>query len=827
MTTTQGALPDSSGSGDGVPKLVQRIAKVGGALATAVTATLNIFAPDRLPKFIDPAWRWPLACAIGALTLVIVAAESHQSLRNVPKPIWAATLGRVRFRFQRKHFQNYGRAASALPRTRSFDPAQPFKTHVESLELPQRKRRLLIFSGPAGSGKSTLLGAVVKDAVTRNSAIPIVLKTRDLSISLDPGKLWELIRASTNAISVSTDASLSDDALLFVLRNKATVFLIDDNQQRHPVDFFRTHLLIQLARLCSNSKTWSVLVASREFAEGDDVVAVRPLATQEARNTFLALCAENGWKRELSAYGATLQHAFSSEATRLPLFVALSAYLVVVGRLEAELVLQMQAPELLNRYYATLAARDGGGDQVDRGDAWGSLTALAFGVWPSETAMSIVDARAYTKRSVAEPTPVEALVNMGCLWEGSDGRIAFPHSAFLHYLAGIGMQAAGDFDKLRIADEVLAATVAPFLANVVTVPDQLAPLGRSSLLAYALVCRLLLREQKLSADALRQTSLEVVARRFRENASDDRQAAPWASFVETLNLNRDWVERSCLEARPLTEVAVVFAAALKREDWISRWLDDSANQSVVREALQEDSVRLALKGVLRTHALRTPSGRAAFLQLGTSKRPDAQKDAFGWLRRSAQSFDNDAFAWLSTQVMSSVEGRPKLPAPPTLEAIAHALSTVPLESKYRASAVMATSLKRALIPAGSYPIALAGKPKEDRRLRSAILVPTERVEVLGPFRDDASANAAIARATRTMNVMSESEGIVAMQHFGCVLPSGRGAPMFEALRKEGSPLEFGFWRGTSGDELAGRRGGDFYVALRDVKVLKPTKRSLG
>jgi hypothetical protein len=694
---------------------------------------------------------------------------------RLPGRLAAATLGRwdyhraAQFRQRLLHLF----LADGLERTVvSPDFKIPFQERTERHD----KGRVMVISGPAGVGKTTYISKMLRDFA----------QAVDLIVVLRGGKLTgtteavahlaieqEILSFFSETLVLEQGRRLSPAGVAHALGSKRVLFVLEDLHQAGSAKDVLRRLRDYLEARHSWGDHLTLVATTREPREtlvsqlGEEaaVIALRPLAQEQAQRFFFALCRDNGLEQaRLVENGDKIAKAFATEAVRTPLFIVICAWLAspLSRFLDLGRVLEMSASEVFDTFILHLFIRSGEPEEGHRRFRE-VYEGLALALWPDWE-----DCRRDRVEGDLGQLDLTGRFHLGFL-EGNGFlfrpgyqvlRIFFPHHAMADYLAASAMARQRDFSKLHSVLPGRMEGLVPFLAELADTEDLLERMAEADMLLFLQVA-----EQR-SRRGDRQLPIQKIL----------AQMALWACQEEEGNQSPDlwvrvrdllegrvgawWLEKLCQEIRragtlsPRGIEALVAVDRPPAHDLLCEVLAGAGSEELFRQACGSSAVQQFLLRLVQERS-DASVGHLAFRLLWSQKALQVHPELERWTADHVARLDKTDVQTLCTQQGTAGAGL-----------LGRALKEESISLKQTISSTVEETLRRVLIPCGTYDV--PGEDQQTRRVRVShpLLVPPLNEPLPGRFNSLEAVKVGLERRQGgKVQVMTKHQASIALNYF--------------------------------------------------------------
>ena len=808
---------------------------------------------------------------IGSLCLAtILFAPAHRLLMHIshlnppvpPSILLTATVGRLQYLCKSKDYQIlYKNFDFPIPRLAIFGGRQEYDLinleheNITPLEMPSK--RYHIITGPPGVGKTTYLQSQLKKLSVRFDLI-VRLAPFDVADAFRPDglpSLWpviirRLIKDLPNTFGSGTNCPSYFRQLLitYIVNRKRVLFVIEDihvfDQTAKELhlgleEYFRTyhgnspHLRV----LCTTRE--NELQLRKQLDEDVEYTHLAPLSERRAQELFYKLCrALSVSTQDLLEHAELLQVSFSSEAIRVPLFIAISAALVSPRRpkpVDIRSVLNMTTSQLLDHYIVylcdhsySLLMRVQVSDEADdetakdflRKNLTTALSDLSHNYWPkwvsierSEFSRELRVALARTELPTQMPIDVDFLVLNGFLIPDqiTNTAVSFPHQVIGDYLAARHMVGSRDFKLLEAPrSNVRLEGMRGMFRELVEDGDSLSKLMYSDMEGGLVVLQMPGKDSLIRGLSGKHLGREA-ARWALPGAPRYLHSSVWSAIRSRFDQHDQgaWVqgvvEEVTRHARLSEEhiVSLSMVGLAEVQEIVEKWLEKSESEKrrqLLLGAARNEKVRLLLRDVFARDGLESQAGRIALIVLwkatGELQRPE---------RESIRAdFDSYAVDLLKNRKRKHIEKLLELRGAlgnAIVARVAKLSEDEPIEVKRVLSDASAKVLGKFLLCAGEYSVWSEHEDDLSVEVKRSLLVPCmiSKGDV-NTYRDGRSARSDMGKKVQHLLLVEEAK--VALQHYRFIGPERAGFIPFsngsEAFQEEAGQVGLYFVPATSG-----------------------------
>ncbi len=716
---------------------------------------------------------------------------------RLPGRLVAATLGRW----------DYYRAAAFRERLLRVFLADGLERTVVSpdfkipfQERPERpdKRRVLVVTGPAGVGKTTYVSRMLRD-FEQTVDLVVVLRGSKLAGTSEAGAHLaieqEILSFFSETLVLEQSRRLSPAAVAHALGGKRVLLVLEDLHQagsakdvlRGLRDYLEArhawadHLLI----IATTREPREALVA--QLGEEAAVFALRPLAQEQAQRFFFTLCRENGLEQaRLVEHGDKIASAFATEAVRTPLFIVICAWLASPRSqfLDLGQVLEMSTSEVFDTFILHLYIRSGEPEEGHRRFRE-VYEGLALALWPDWE-----DCRRDRVENHLAQLDRTGRVNLGFLERNGFlfrpgyqvSRVFFPHHAMADYLAASAMVWQRDFGKLRSVLPGRVEGLVPFLAELADTEQLLERIAEEDLSIFLQVA-----EQR-SRRGERQLPVQKVLTQMALWACQEEEGrqtpALWVRVRDLLEgrVAGWWLDKLCQEVRhagALSARGIQALVALDRpltHELLCQTLASAGSEESFRQASLFPEVQQFLLRLVRKRS-DASLGHLAFRLLWSQQALAVQSELERWTAEHVAQLDRADVQALCAHLGTAGAGL-----------LGRALQEESIAVKQSVSSLVEESLKRVLIPCGTYEVPVESQQTRRVRVSHPLLVPPLNEPLAGRFNSlDALKVSLERRQEGKVQVMTKYQASIALNYFSH--QANRRGVLFNAP-EDGTPEVF-------------------------------------
>ena len=412
-----------------------------------------------------------------------------------------------------------------------------------------------------------------------------------------------------------------------------------------------TAIAKHLSRYHAGGRQVTVVFVTREpevtlrakLGVGIQIRTLFPMCQTKSQKLFRKLCKQAGVQLSKHDRKFIKEKAFSSADLRVPLFVAICAFLLPTDRSSSpslEHILQMKTSELFERYIGALYSKSGPSNlsrletrqahelEVDFKTFRQILLLLAVDVWPMWKQNDDTDVEHKLKVLLVQNGLPEDCFSTKYLVENgfmvrdviNSSKIGFAHQAMADYLAAMGMAYQDDFSKLsdgqsrhRLED------IRAMLAEVVRTPQKLRSLCYGDLEGAVEVLRGWCEKEMLPGRMDLMIG-EPMARWARDDAPYAVGRGVWADARKLLDCLDEgkWINQFLESIRTQPRRSPKAVAALSRvgyreaEAQFARWLLHRENHNAFVAATRRGEVRAGLSRIMMSEKLKRNLRQPAF-----------------------------------------------------------------------------------------------------------------------------------------------------------------------------------------------------------------------
>jgi hypothetical protein len=728
---------------------------------------------------------------------VSVPLQSLEPLRkigNPPSKLWARTKGWIDYRMSREQrhwlineYKNKGIKQELLQMLKT----QEFESSIQYHQLSSRPpiQEILnyndvIITGPAGVGKTTFLSEIFRKRLQSEEVdMFIVLQFADiLEAKQNPLSLWERINQFFQYRRNKEFRPLTPAAIAYALLTRPILLVIEDLHGAGSIEDLYFYIQNYFETYHEWNQQLKLLLTTRESMNfsrrGIEVISLKPLEKNEARDFFVTLCLKKGVQIDQSAIsealreGEGMRRAFETPATCTPLFVAICVWLVINKseyRQDVSRLLRMSVSEVIQAFINAL---------YDRAQTNGVPDVEAF-----QTAYEIIALESWPKTDIQEreiknwlqdflPFKENAITvqffeknSFLVRQEEKDfvkDVLSFPHQSIVDYLAAKRMVNTDNFSPLMQKEGLLSGLV-DFIAELIDSNRKLIAFVRSNLPAFIEVISLhpellyksgMGNRNELSQQLAEALSLWIIADTFPRQSTET-----WDKLRNALkSWSSQWIDHlnNILESYDALSRAIEVLAAIGNErsvKLLKRWMVGDAAK-MFQDIAELPPVNTFLLGVLSEETLQTSEGRTAFDLLWSSPSRKVKAGVEDWFNHNVQKLKiND----INTLVERGS---------PFVKLIAEGCKALPLDSKRRISSIIAERIDKFVIPPGSYKVK-KGKKEATVTIDRSYLVP-RKYKIKRTAKDLLglqNAMPAIRKAVNNLKLMTEDQFLVAFYNF--------------------------------------------------------------